>query len=407
VTAPWLHVIGVSEGGLAPDALGPVMRAARIFGPPRLLEMVPTGVDKGRLFAWQAPLRKMLDQVMAARVAPTVILAGGDPNWFGFGATLGTRLDPAEFEIWPAVSSLSLAAARLKWPLQDVATISLHGRPVEMLAPHILPGNRVLALTSNAALARSAAALVVARGYGQSGVSILENLGGPDERITFATAADLHKVDFGNFHVLAISCLADTDALLLPAVPGLPDDAFVHDGQLTKRDVRAVTLARLAPFPGGLLWDVGAGSGAIAIEWMRAARGCRALAIERDPARIENIKTNRVALGVPGLEIIAANAPNGLEGLASPDAIFIGGSADDEALFAACWQALGPGGRMVVNAVTLAARSVLMDRAAAMGGELVEIAVSHLDTIGQRKILRPVLPVTQWAMTKSMKGTPK
>jgi precorrin-6Y C5,15-methyltransferase (decarboxylating) len=386
---PWLTVIGVGEGDL--PALPP---AVRVLGPARFQPSVPG------LVIWREPtLDGMLAQIFEARGTPTLVLASGDPLWFGLGATLAKRLAPDEFRVVPGLSSFQLAAARLRWPLQHVATPSLHGRPVELLHPHILPGNRILALTSDAGTAPRVAELLVARGYGGSLLTVLEALGGAAERIQTAAARDF-ALSIGDFYVLAIDCAADSGAPLLPPLPGLPDEAFVSDGQLTKREVRAATLARLAPYPGALLWDVGAGCGSVAIEWQRAARDARAIAFERDTARCAMIATNARALGAPGLAVVTGDAPACLAGQPAPDAVFLGGDVDNAALFEACWAALKPGGRLVANAVTLSGEQALLARRAALGGELARLEVAMLDSLGGQLVLRPRLPIVQWLGVK-------
>ena len=387
---PWLDVIGAGEGEL--PSIPP---AQTVLGPARLKSRVP------HLVEWQSPtLDAMLTQIVALRGTPTVVLASGDPMWFGIGATLAKHLDPSEFRVHPGPSSFQLAAARLHWPLQHVATISLHGRAVETIHPHIVPGNRILALTSDRTTISAVAALLVARGYGQSLMTVLENLDGAEERISTATAATLDTTTIGDFHVLAVDCVADAGAALLPPVPGLPDDAFISDGQLTKREVRAATIGKLAPFPGALLWDVGAGCGSVAIEWMRAARDARAVAFERDAKRLDMIAANAKALGTPGLQIIAGEAPGSLAAQPAPNAIFLGGDVGNTALFDACWAALKPGGRLVANAVTLDGEAALYARHAAFGGELARIEVAVLDHVGNQRVMRPRMAVTQWLATK-------
>lgn len=439
----WLHIVGVGEGGVseltAPTRLL-VSFAETVVGPARFLadldqivashphpelaspelvqqanlEAVARALldddddaapvrnagDGRTLIEWEPPLERMIEQVLALRGGPTVVLATGDPIWFGIGATLARELDDEEFVIHPHASAFQLAAARLHWPLQHVATISLHGRPAEAIHPHILPGNRVLALTSDASTAHHVAEMLVARGYGQSRMTALESLGGPEERVTGSVAEFFDADTIGDFYVLGVDCVADSAAPLLPPVAGLPDDAFVSDGQLTKRDVRAATIARLAPYPGALLWDVGAGCGSVAIEWMRAARDAEAVAFEREGERLQMIAVNAAALGVPGLRIENGDAPQSFAGRPAPDAIFLGGGVADEALFDACWQALKPGGRLVANAVTLDGEAALYSRQAQLGGELIRIDVARLDMVGSQRVLRPRLPVTQWAAIK-------
>lgn len=439
----WLHVVGVGEGGVgelpAPTRLL-LSFAEVVIGPQRFLaglepiiashphpelsspdqvkrrsleavarallddgedEPATTDLGDGRLLIeWQPPIENMIAQVLRLRGKPTVVLASGDPMWFGIGATLARQLDPEEFVVHPHASSFQFAAARLHWPLQHATTISLHGRPAEAIHPHILPGNRILALTSDAATARHVAEALVARGYGQSRLTMLENLGGPEERVTETVAEVFEGQSIGDFYVLGVDCVADVSAPLLPPVPGLPDEAFVSDGQLTKREVRAATIARLAPYPGALLWDVGAGCGSVAIEWMRAARDAEAIAFEREGERLQMIAVNAAALGAPTLRIENGEAPASLAGMPAPDAIFLGGGVADDELFEACWEALKPGGRLVANAVTLDGEAALYRRQAALGGDLTRIDVATLDAIGAQRVLRPRMGVTQWVVSK-------
>lgn len=385
----WLEVIGAGEGEL------PAIPTGRtVLGPKRLKGRVP------HLVEWAEPtLDAMLKQIVAHRGTPTVVLASGDPMWFGIGATLAKHLPPDEFRIEPAPSSFQLASARLRWPLQHLTTLSIHGRPAELLHPHITPGNRILALTSDATTAPHVARLLVERGYGRSVLTVLENLGGEAEAVQSAQAAGF-QLTIGELYVLAIDCAADPGAPLLVPVPGLPDDAYVSDGQLTKREVRAATLGKLMPYPGALLWDVGAGCGSIGIEWMRAARDAQAIAFEREGERLQMIAVNADKLGVPGLRIEGGEAPASLGGMPTPDAIFLGGDVDNEPLFHACWTALRRGGRLVANAVTLESEQALYARQARLGGELCRIEVSVLDQLGEHRALRPRLAVTQWAVTK-------
>jgi precorrin-6B C5,15-methyltransferase / cobalt-precorrin-6B C5,C15-methyltransferase len=448
VTA-WLHIIGVGEAGV--DALPQASRliigyAETILGPERFLrqvEQVLTGAtppeldqtgdsvakrnfeaiaralldDEGQpsraigqpsqpepdmpeLIEWEGGLAGMIAQVERLRDTPTVILASGDPMWFGIGATLSKHLDPGEFEAHPCPSAFQLAAAALRWPLQGVNCISLHGRPAELIVPYVVPGSRILALTSDADTARQVADILSARGYAESMLTVLESLGGPEERTTSSIAVDFDSSIIGDFYILAVDCAPGTDAQLLPPLPGLPDDAFAHDGQLTKREIRAVTLSKLVPLPGALLWDVGAGSGAIAIEWMRAAREAEAIAFERDEERLQLIAVNALALGVPQLRIESGEAPQSLSGMASPDAVFLGGSVGDDGLFNVCWNALKPGGRLVANAVTIDGEVALYARQEQHGGELVRIETAVLDTIGEHRVLKPRMAVLQWSVTK-------
>ena len=385
----WLDIIGAGESEVPSLTVGQV-----ILGPARLKARVP------HLVEWHSPkLDDMLKQIMALRGTPTVVLASGDPMWFGIGATITRHLEPGEYRITPGPSSFQFAAARMRWPLQHVATLSLHGRPAELIHPHITPGNRILALTTDATTAPHVAKLLVERGYGRSVLTVLEHLGGTGERMSTATAQGFN-LTIGDFYVLAIDCVADPGAALLVPVPGLPDDAFVSDGQLTKREVRTTTLSKLMPYPGALLWDVGAGCGSVGIEWMRTARDAKAIAFEREGERLQMIAVNADRLGVPTLQIENGEAPDSLLGMPVPDAVFLGGDVANEPLFHACWSALRRGGRLVANAVTLEGEQALYERQARLGGELCRIEVSVLDQIGAHRALRPRMAVTQWSVSK-------
>ncbi len=405
-TAPWLHVIGMGVKGLdgltsaAVDLIG---SAPFVIGPRRLLDALPpldNGRDSQERVEWIPPFSAMLGQIEQRRGRPTVILASGDPNWFGIGSSLASRLGDAEYCLHPHVSSFQLAAARMHWPLQDVAKISLHGRPVASLARELYPGARILALTSNNETLARVARLLAVSGYQGSGILVLENLGSENERkISFSVPQAL-DADVNDFHVLAISCVPEPGKKPLPLVPGLPGSAFEHDGQITRQQVRAITISALSPFPGALLWDVGAGSGSIGIEWMRAVPRARAIAFEKNPARCANIEMNRERHGVSDLEVVAGPALENIACQPAPDAIFLGGGVADEKLFSALWHALSPGGRLVANGVTLDGQSALFRRHKIYGGEICSIAISFSDSIGSRALLRPGLPVVQWVVTK-------
>lgn len=401
MTDPWLDIVGVSESGLKnlpPDTQALLERAEVVIGVRRRLD----GLDAAgkELVEWEGNLKQMVAKIMKFRHRKTVLLATGDPNWFGIAATLSRQLPAEQFATHPVPSSFQLAAARLKWPLQNVETLSAHARPVEILHPHILPQNRILALTSDASTLEQIADLMVARGYGRSRLTVLEDLGSTKEKIRTFRASEAGKMDTGDFYVLGIECVADDRAPLLPPIPGLPDDAFAHDGQLTKREVRAATLSALLPYPDALLWDVGAGAGSVAIEWMRAAPRARAICFEQEGGRCDLIAHNAKILGVPGLEIVAGSVPQALDGQKSPDAIFWGGDLDHPALFDALWGALRSGGMLVANAVTVSGRQMLFSLQERLGGTLTEIAISRLDKVGAQKVMRPKMPVLQWAVRK-------
>ena len=397
----WLSIVGIGEDGL--DGLGPPARAlvdgAKVLvGGDRHLAMIP---DDGReKLAWPTPLTALIDTILGYRGTAVCVLATGDPMHYGVGVTLARHVAIVEMTIVPGPSAFALACARLGWPRAEAETLTLHGRPLAQVHPHIFPGARILILSDNAATPGQIAALLRQRGYGASQMTVFEHMGGPAERVIGAMAVNWSADNIADFNTIAIACQADPDATLLPRIAGLPDTAFRHDGQLTKREVRAVTLAALAPVPGQLLWDVGAGSGAIGIEWMRAHFTCRAIAVERAPARAAMIRANADALGVPKLELVAGAAPDALADLAAPDAVFLGGGLSQAKIFATCWAALPPGGRLAANAVTVEGEKALFDCRERWGGTLTRIAVSRAEAIGRLTGWSALRTVTQFSVTK-------
>lgn len=392
--APWLTVVGIGEdgfNGLGKQARRALLQAAKVFGSPRQLALLPHCLTAERL-AWPSPFA--LAPVLALHGEAVCVLASGDPMLYGVGASLARQLEAAEMQIIPAPSSCSLAAARLGWPLQDVVTLSVVARPVAALAAHLYSGQRLLVLSNDGDSPAAIAALLRERGFGPSRLSVLEHLGGTAERRIDGVAEQWNPGDIAPLNVVAIDCQAAPEAPRLSPLAGLPDTAFAHDGQITKRDVRAITLARLAPQPGELLWDVGAGSGSIGIEWMRAHPACRALAIEADAGRQQLIERNRDTLGVPGLQLVRGAAPQALQGLERPDAIFIGGGVTREGVLDTCWAQLRPGGRLVANAVTLQSETLLMSWRAQHGGELTRIHVAQAQPLGEFDTWRQALPIT-------------
>lgn len=396
----WLSIIGIGEGGI--DALPPraqaLIRAAElVFGGARHLALAARLIS-GEARPWPSPFDTSM--VVAARGRRACVLASGDPFLHGVGATLSRYIAADEMEVFPAPSAFSLAAARMGWPLADVETVSVHGRSRDLLRPLLHPGARILALTSDAEDPARIAALLMATGFGASRLTALEALGGPRERIRTASAAAFDLYDIDPLNLLAIEVEGGADACIIPLAAARADDLFDHDGQITKREIRAVTLSCLSPRRGELLWDVGAGSGSIGIEWLLAHRSMRAIAIEPRAERVERIARNAATMGVPGLEIVQGRAPEALTGLATPDAIFIGGGATTPGLIDAVIAALRPGGRLVVNAVTLESEAILIARHAALGGELIRLAVSRAAPIAGMTGWRPALPVTIWTWAK-------
>lgn len=392
--SPWLTVVGIGEdgfGGLGKNARRALLGASRVFGGQRQLDLLPRCIGAERLL-WPSPFS--LAPLLALRGEPVCVLASGDPMFFGVGASLARQLDVDEMSVLPMPSSCTLAAARLGWALQEVTTLSVVARPLAALNAHLYSGVRLLVLSNDGSSPAAIAALLRERGFGPSRLQVFEHLGGADERCLRGTAEDWPHGHTADLNLVAIECLATLDAPRLSPLAGLPDAAFRHDGQLTKRDVRAITLARLAPQPGELLWDVGAGSGSIGIEWMRAHPSCRALAIESDEGRQQLIEHNRDALGVPGLQLIRGRAPHALEGLERPDAIFIGGGVTREGVLLHCWQQLRPGGRLVANAVTLQSELTLVNWREQHGGELTRIHIAQAQPLGEFDTWRQALPIT-------------
>jgi len=384
--------------GLSPVTKDAIERADVIIGGPRHLALLPATVN-GRRVPLPSPLLPDLPSLIASHATGAlVVLASGDPMFYGIGATLARLLGPARLRVLPHPSSVSLAAARLGWPLDDVDVVSLVGRPGDLLHPLLQPGRRVLALTAHETAAADVRALLDARGFGGSPVTVLADLGGVGELIALVREATPRP--HSRLAIIAIECRADPGAALLPRVPGLPDDAFGPDGQLTKREIRALALAALGPVPGQLLWDVGAGSGSVGIEWMRVHPASRAIAIEPRADRRERIARNAAALGVPGLTVVAGAAPEALTGLPAPDAVFIGGGVTAAGVVQACWDALGPGGRLVANAVTIEGQAVLTDWRQRRGGTLTRIGVERADGLGTLTTWRPALPVVQWSICR-------
>ena len=394
----WLTLLGIGAdglGGLSQRARRALAAAEVLVGGARHLAMLP---EDGRpRLSWRSPLADTLPEILAQRPRPVALLASGDPLWYGVGRLLLQHLSPAEVAIVPHVSAFQEACSRLGWALEEALPLTAHGRPISALRRHFQPGRRLLVLTADGSGPAAIARCLAADGYGESGITVLEEMGGVRERRTEARAATLDG-RFADLNLVAIELAAA--ARPRPPVPGLPDDAYEHDGQLTKAEIRAVTLAALAPCDGELLWDVGAGAGSVAIEWLRSGRAMRALAIERDSARAARITANAERLGVPELVVHTGAAPAALADLPAPAAIFVGGGASAPGLLDLCWDRLATGGRLVVNAVSVAGEAALLALHGAHGGRLLRLQLARAETIGTRLVWRPAMPVTQLAARK-------
>ena len=390
---PWLWLIGIGEDGLSGlstasrDALG---QAEIVFGGPRHLALAEAGA-RGR--PWPVPFS--VAPVLDCRGQRVAVLASGDPFWHGAGGSLAAHLEPGEWMAFPAPSTFSLAAARLGWRLEEVICLGLHAAPFETLVPHLVSRLHAICLMRDGAAVGLFSAWLSARGFGASDLSVMEALGGPRERIRSTRADAFAMADVADPVAVAVMARGATG---LSRLPGLPDTAFAHDGQITKRPVRALTLAALGVRSGELLWDIGAGSGSITVEWCLA--GGRAVAIEVRSDRIENIRTNAAAFGLSRrISIVEGRAPEALAGLPPPHAVFVGGGAD-ASLLAALWDLIPPGARLVANAVTLETEVLLCQSQARLGGNLLRIELAHAAPLGAMRGWVASRPVVQWSVVK-------
>ncbi|WP_339153849.1 precorrin-6y C5,15-methyltransferase (decarboxylating) subunit CbiE [Actinomadura luteofluorescens] len=397
-----ITVVGIGADGwdgLAEESREALRTAEVLFGNRRQLDLVP-GADRERV-AWPSPLLPALPGLIERHEGRAIaVLASGDPMFHGIGSTLAGMLGADRLRVLPHPSSASLACARLGWPLDRVDVLSIVGRPAAALNAAVAPGRRLVVLGAGREAPIIVAAVLSGRGFGPSRMTALCDLGSAEETIRHGVAQEWTEPAASALTLTAVECVPGPDAAPLPRTPGLRDDAFEHDGQITKSEVRAVTLSRLAPLPGELLWDVGAGSGSVAIEWARAHPACEAVAIESNPRRAERIGANAAALGVPRLQVVKGEAPDALDGLPEPDAVFIGGGITEAGLLERCWDALKPGGRLVANAVTLESEARVVEGRRLLGGELVRVGVERAGPLGGFTAWRPAMPVTIWTVRK-------
>lgn len=398
----WLSIIGIGDDGL--EGLSSVGRsllslASVIVGGERHLAMLPPE-DRREKLLWTSPIQDTVNEIIRRRGQAVCVLASGDPMCYGIGVTLTRHIPLEEMTIIPSPSAFSLACSRLGWALHEVETLSLCGRPSALLNGVLYPGAKLLVLSADAQTPAIATQILTERGFGESPITVLEHLGGTRERHIQGTAKDWEFTDIADLNVIAINCVSSNPIPFAPRLPGLPDSAYHHDGQLTKREVRAMTLTALAPFPGQLLWDVGAGCGSIGIEWMRCDRRCQSIAIEHHPRRLQYIADNAATLGTPHLKIVDGTAPFALQDLPQPDAIFIGGGITIPDLLETCWSALRPGGRLVANTVTVESELILLQWHSKLGGELIRIGIQKAEPIGKFLGWKAMAPVTQWVVVK-------
>ncbi|TCM86580.1 precorrin-6Y C5,15-methyltransferase (decarboxylating) [Rhodovulum steppense] len=390
--------MGLGEDG--PDGLPPASRAALeaaeiVMGAPRHLALLPDLAAER--IAWPVPFADGLPILQALRGRPVAVLASGDPFWFGAGAVIARHFAPGEWHALPAPSTFSLAAARLGWALETTACLGLHAAPLARLRPHLAPGARALVLVRDGAAVGDLARWLSAQGFGESTLWVMEALGGPRERLRRASAGTLDPGDIA--HPVCVGLEVAGTGATVPAASGWPDALFAHDGQITKRPVRALALSALAPRPGEHLWDIGGGSGSVSIEWLGCHPAMQATAIEADPARVARIRANADALGADRLRVVEGRAPEALDDLAPPQAVFIGGGLS-EALLSDLWVRLAPGTRLVAHAVTLESEALLARWHGAEGGSLLRIDLAEAQPLGRKRGWRAAYPVVQWSVTR-------
>ena len=392
---PWLSLIGLGEDGLngMPPASRDALDAAEIvFGGPRHLDLAEVG-DRGR--EWPVPFS--VDPVLALRGRNVAVLASGDPFWFGAGGSLSRHLAADEWRAFPAPSCFSLAASRLGWKLEDTICLGLHAAPFERLTPILYEGARVLCTLRDGDAAGELAAWLTDHGYGAARLTICEALGGPRERLRSLKAEDR---DLGKVASPALAAIDAKGASGLSRASGLPDDLFQSDGQITKRPVRALTLSAVAPRPGQHLWDLGAGSGSISVEFCLAAPGATATALEPRADRADNIRANARAFGLDHrIAVVEGRAPEALEHLPDPDTVFVGGGANEEML-TALWGRMPVGTRLVMNAVTLETEALLIRWSEAYGGHLLRADLAEAGPLGSMRGWERARPVMQWVVTR-------
>lgn len=398
----WLSIVGIGEDGV--DGLSAAARrlienAVLVVGGARHLKLAASLI-RGRAMAWPSPMSGGFDEIARHAGAPVVVLASGDPFHYGVGKDLVRHFTADCMLALPQPSAFSLAASRLGWPLQDASLVTLHGRALEGINRHLQPGARILALSWDGTTPTKVAELLRTRGFGRSRLTVLEALGGPRERVRSVVAqeADFSAID--SLNTIAVECVADAGAHVLALASGLDDTLFESDGQLTKREIRALTLSSLAPRQSECLWDIGLGAGSVAIEWLLCHPSLTAIGIEENHDRAARAARNAAALGTPDLKIVHGRAPEALARLPPPHAIFIGGGFTDEGVFEAAWRSLQPGGRLVANAVTLETEQRLLSAQVAFGGELSRIQVSRASPVGTVTGWRPAMPVTHWRVVK-------
>ncbi|MEU2614218.1 precorrin-6y C5,15-methyltransferase (decarboxylating) subunit CbiE [Micromonospora sp. NPDC007271] len=397
-------VVGIGAdgwAGLGERGRDALQHAQVILGGQRHLDLLPAAVPAQRV-PWPTPLLPALPGLLAAHAGQRVcVLASGDPMWFGIGSHLVQLLGPDRVRVVTHPSSIALACARMGWPVEQVTVRSAVGRDLDGIRRDLVPDRRLLVLSQDAATSAALARILADAGYGPSEMTVLAALGTDREHRVDGRAQEWVTEPGDALNIVAVRVAAAAGTRVLATMPGLPDDAFDHDGALTKREARALALSRLAPTAGELLWDVGAGSGSIAIEWLRSDPATSAVAVESRDDRADRIAGNARTLGVPQLRVVRGRAPEALAGLPAPDAVFVGGGLTAPGVFDAAWDALRPGGRLVAHAVTLEGERELADQATRRGGDLTRLSIERVAPLGSFTGWAPARPVVQWAVRKS------
>ncbi|WP_299655289.1 precorrin-6y C5,15-methyltransferase (decarboxylating) subunit CbiE [uncultured Tateyamaria sp.] len=400
---PWLTIVGIGEdgvAGLSAASQAALTQAEVIMAPQRHLDLVvndplttsvPAGTD---LIPWPVPYADGIAILASLRGQRVAVLASGDPFWFGAGSVLARTFSPEEWTALPGPSCFSLAAARLGWALETTTCLGLHAAPMARMRRHLAPGAHLIVTLRDGDAVRDLGAYLSAQEFGDSTLHVMEHLGGPKDRLTTVRADDIS----GSFdHPVCAAIEVAGTGPALTAATGQTDDTFQSDGQITKRPIRAITLSTLAPKPGEHLWDIGGGSGSIALEWLLSHPTTTATTVEPRADRAARILQNAQDLGVDHrLTIVEGAAPDALEVLKPPHAIFVGGGLSQEVLNAALTQSA----RLVVNAVTLEGEALLTQAQAKHGGELMRIALSHATPLGPKRGWTSAYPVVQWSLSR-------
>lgn len=392
---PWITFIGLGEDGLdglTGASLNALEEAEIVIGPSRHLALLPD--LRAETSIWPVPFADGIDLLLSHRGKRVVVLASGDPFWFGAGSVLARHLEPGEWRSLPGVSCFALAAARLGWSLENVLCLGFHAAPLTRLRPHLASGVRLIVTLRDGAAVPILAAYLMETGFGDSTLHVMEALGGPRERVRVYKAGAL----MGSFeHPLCVAIGVQGVGRVMAHASGLDDHWFDHDGAITKRPVRALTLSALAPRPFEHLWDIGGGSGSISIEWLLSHPTTQATVIEADRERAGRLAANARRLGVDRLTVVAGRAPEALNGLTPPDVVFVGGGLSAALLNRL--KAHAKGARLVANAVTLESETLISTAHKQRGGTLLRIALSDIKSVGSKRGWRASYPIVQWSVT--------